>query len=125
MKMTIPRIMLIGVLFLTSALCLNVMANSAVGEDMPAIMASPQTVVLAKVTTLTVHSNIPASQVDIATVELNGVSPSGFGVDSLGHLVLKFDLADLGLKAGTAPLTLTGVLETGEDFSVSDTVNVK
>jgi hypothetical protein len=101
------------------------MANKAVGEDMPAIMASPQTVVLAKVTTLTVHSNIPASQVDIATVELNGVSPSGCGVDSLGHLVLTFDLTDLGLTAGTGTLTLTGELETGEAFSASDTVNVK
>ena len=103
----------------------RVMANGALEGDEPAMMASPQLVVLAKVTVLTVHTNIPAAAVDFDSIALNGIAPTGIGVDSRGHLVAKFAISDLGLVAGEATLTLTGNDNAGNAFSVSDVVGVK
>ena len=100
------------------------MGNSAV-EGEPGMMASPQTIVLAKVTQLTVHTNIPASTVAGETVALNGVAPVGLGADSLGHLVARFDVVDLGLEAGEVELELTGEYVDGGGFAAVDVVRVK
>jgi len=99
-------------------------ANSAVDGDEPAMMVSPSVIVLAKVDTLTVHTNIAFSAV--TTVTLNGVAPTGVGADSLGHLVAKFAITeDLGLTSGPATLTLTGAFTDGTEFCASDDVIVK
>lgn len=100
-------------------------ASSAVGGDEPAMMASPSTIVLAKVSTLTVHTNIPASTVEPGSFALNGAAPTGVGVDSCGDIVGKFAVADLGLAPGTATLTLTGAFADGGTFTATDVVTVK
>ena len=102
-----------------------VLANSAVDSDAPAMMASPSTIVLAKVTTLTVHTNIVASTVDAGSLDLDGAVPTGVGVDNCGHIVAKFAVADLGLQPGQATLTLSGSFTDGGTFSASDVVVVK
>lgn len=102
------------------------MGNGALVGDEPLMMASPEMIVLAKVTTVTVHTNIPAAAVEPGTVALNGVSPIGVGVDSLGHLVAKFALADLALEPGEATLTLSGLYADGDvGFAATDVVTVK
>ncbi|MCC6680243.1 MAG: hypothetical protein IT445_05000 [Phycisphaeraceae bacterium] len=100
-------------------------ANSAVDSDEPAMMVSPNVIVLAKVSTVTVHTNIPAVLVVSESIELDGVSPTGLGVDNLGHLVAKFVLADLALQPGPATLILSGDFMDGGSFSATDDVMVK
>lgn len=120
-RLFLPALM-IGVLGCAAA----VMGNGALaGDEQEAIMASPQTVVLAKVDSLTVHTNIPAVAVDADTVALNGVPASGIGIDNLGHLVARFALADLALQRGQATVTLTGLYDDGDEFAASDIVTVK
>lgn len=101
------------------------MANSAVDGDEPAMMVSPNVIVLAKVSVITVHTNIPATTVEPASIDLNGVTPIGVGVDSCGHIVAKFSVADLGLEPGEATLTLSGAFTEGGGFSAADVVTVK
>jgi hypothetical protein len=102
-----------------------VWANGAVDGDEPAMMVSPSVIVLAKVDTVTVHTNIFLAAVDRETIRLNGVEPTGVGIDSRGHLVAKFAVADLDLEPGERILTLSGDFKEGGNFSVSDTVTVK
>jgi len=101
------------------------MGNSAVGGEEPAMMVSPSTIVLAKVSTLTVHTNIPASTVVPGSLDLDGAAPTSVGIDNCGHIVAKFAIADLALEAGEATLTLSGSLTDGSDFSATDVVTVK
>jgi hypothetical protein len=100
-------------------------ASNAVDGDEPAIKVSPNVIVLAKVSTVTVHSNIVASAVEPGSIDLDGAIPTSVGADSLGHLVAKFALADLGLEPGEASLTLSGTFKDGGAFSASDMVTVK
>lgn len=101
------------------------MANGAVDGDQPAMMVSPNVIVLAKVSTVTVHTNIAAVAVDLSSVGLNGVVPTSVGVDNLGHLVAKFAVEDLDLARGRTTLTLTGAFKEGGTFSATDVVTVK
>ena len=101
------------------------LANKAVEGDPPAIMVSPSVIVLEKVSTITIHSNIPASDVESGSIDLNGTAPTSVGVDSCGHLVAKFEVADLGLEPGETTLTLCGVFEYSGAFCASDMVTVK
>ncbi len=101
-------------------------ANSAVDGDEPAMMVSPSVIVLAKVDTLTVHTNIALSAVVSDTIALDdGVSPTSVFADNLGHLVAKFAIANLGLTPGPVTLTLTGVFKNSTYFSATDVVIVK
>ena len=92
------------------------------------IVVSPQTLLLASDQggQVTVHTNIPLSQVDRSTVQLNGISAISTGADSRGHLVAKFD--EGAVKAIVAPpqatLTLSGCYTDGTSFEASDTVRV-
>ena len=95
-------------------------ANSGVGDESPAIMVSPSTIVLAKVDIISVHTNIPAAGVDPASLDLNGAEPTDVYVDNLGHVAAKFAVADLDLEPGVATLTLSG-----DSFVASDVVRVK
>lgn len=101
------------------------MANGALEGDAPAIMVSPSTIVLAKVDTVSVHTNVPADAVVRDSLELNGVAPRHVYTDNLGHIAAKFAVADLTLEPGRPTLTLNGALIDGGDFSASDTVTVK
>lgn len=100
-------------------------ANSAVDGDEPAMMVSPSAIVLAKVDTVTVHTNIVASAVESGSIDLAGAAPVGVGVDSCGDIVLKFAVADLDLEPGEATLTLSGDFKDGSSFSATDVVWVK
>lgn len=100
-------------------------ANSAVDGDVPAIMVSPSTIVLARVSTVTVHTNIPAADVVPESLALNGVAPTSVYVDDCGDIVAKFAVANLGLEPGAATLTLCGDYDAGGSFSASDSVIVK
>jgi hypothetical protein len=100
-------------------------ANSAVDSDEPAMMVSPNVIVLDKVSTISVHTNIAASTVMDGSLDLNGVAPAYVYQDNLGHIAAKFRVADLGLEAGEATLTLSGDYKTGGDFSADDDVRVK
>ena len=103
-----------------------VWANNGVGDEPAAIMVSPSTIVLAKVDTVTVHTNIPAADVDPESLDLSGASPTDVCADSLGHLVAKFLVAELGLEPGGATLTLSGdYVDDGGHFEASDVVRVK
>lgn len=102
------------------------MANgSLAGNDAPSIMVSPSTIVLSKVATVSVHTNIPASAVVAGSLDLNGAGPTSVYVDNLGHIAAKFAVADLGLQPGRATLTLSGDLTNGESFSAPGVVTVK
>ena len=76
---------------------------------------------------ITVHCDIPHSQVDTSTIEMNGVAVSWTKADDCGNLVAKFD--EEAVKAVVQPpstvLTLTGATLDGTEFSGSDTVMVK
>jgi len=89
------------------------MANGALDGDSPAMMVSPSTIVLANVNTITVHTNIPASIVNVKAGlllrnGLNDVAAKSIYADNLGHIAAKFWVAPLELEPGTAPLTLIG-----------------
>ena len=100
--------------------------NGALDPGDPAIMISPQMIVLDKIGSVTVHSNIPAGSVDASSVALDGVAALGVWADDCGHLVARFAVADLGLVPGDATLTLTGDYnEPGESFAAADNVRVK
>jgi len=98
-------------------------SNAVVSEE-PAIMASPSVIILSKVTSVTVHTNIPLSAVVPDSVTLNGEAPLGVWADSCGHLAARFAVADLNLKPGRATLTLCGDLADG-GFAADDIVTVK
>jgi hypothetical protein len=105
-------------------------ANSAVDGDEPAMMVSPSVIVLDKVSTITVHTNIPRSLVDCDTIALTDnwiyyVAPTAVFADSLGHLVAKFAIVDLGLTRGLATLELSGDYKDGGCFRALDEVLVK
>jgi len=98
--------------------------NSAVVGDEPAMMVSPSTIVLAKVSTITVHTNIPAVDVVPGSLDLDGAEPTGVGVDNCGHIVAKFAISD-SLEPGEVTMTLSGTLTDGSTFSATDVVTVK
>ncbi len=94
-------------------------------EEEPAIMVSPQMVVLAKVSSITIHSNIPANSVAADSVTVNGVEPAEIWADDCGHLAVRVGVADIGLVAGPAVITLQGAYDDGGTFSASDAITVK
>lgn len=92
------------------------------------IQVSPHVIVLDSVgDCITVHADIAFSQVNAATVTLNGIPAIGCKADNRGDLVAKFASADV--KAIIAPpealFTLMGLAITGESFTGSETIAVK
>ena len=106
-------------------------ASKAVDGEEPAMMVSPSVVILDKLcedSTLTVHTNIPASTVEPGSIDLDGVTPIGVGVDSCGDIVAKFAVDDINLEPGEVTLTLNGAYTEeagGGGFSASDVLTVK
>lgn len=103
------------------------LANMAVKDDYPAMMVSPNTIVLEKVAGVTVHTNIPAGTVVPGSLTLNEEAPIGVWADDCGHIAARFDLADLQLEPGDVILTLEGLIkgDPPEPFSAEETVRVK
>ena len=103
------------------------MGNGALRDSSEdAIMVSPATIVLDKVSEVTVHTNVPAGLVDSADIDLNGVEPVEVWADNCGDLVARFAVADLELAPGEVELTLTALYADGTGaFSAMDAVTVK
>lgn len=101
------------------------MGNGALPDGDDAIMVSPGTIVLDKVSDVTVHTNIAAAIVVSGTVTLNGVVPTGVWADDCGDLVARFAIEDLGLVPGEVALTLGCARTDGGAFSATDVVRAK
>lgn len=106
---------------------MSLFTHEALGGDR-GVAVSPQTLIVTmdQGGAVTVHTSIPYADVDLTTIQLNGIAVDWTHVDSLGHLVAEFDEA--AVKAIATPpqlvLTLTCTLKSGESFSGSDTVRV-
>ena len=118
-----------GIVLFCGLVCLGLagmaLANGALDDENPAMMVSPSTIVLAKVSIVTVHTNIPAAMVVSGSLDLDGFAPMSVYVDNCGHIVAKFAVADLDLEPGKAELTLSGAFEIGGSFAATDVVTVK
>ena len=132
MKLTGTSFVLVLALALCGILGLGLagiaMANGALDGNVPAMMVSPSTIVLAKVATVTVHTNIPIGTVVPGSLDLDGATPTSVYADNLGHIAAKFQVADLGLEPGRATLMLSGDYTQssgGGSFSPTDVVMVK
>jgi hypothetical protein len=75
---------------------------------------------------VTVHADIPYSDVDHSTLELEGVPVLSTKPDGRGNLVAQFDRAEiLAIVAPpSATLTLTGATVDGTPIAGSDTIRV-
>lgn len=77
-----------------------------------------------------IHSNIPASGFTVDTLVVNGTEITfGTGVDSLGHLVINFEMDKVKdilvtVNAEEAKFVLTGFYVEGEPITVEDSVPV-
>jgi hypothetical protein len=124
------RILVGIVVLVTIGLAGIAAANKAVDSGEPAMMVSPSTIVLEKVDTITVHTNIRFSTVVPGSIELNGVEADAVFADNCGDLVAKFAVEDL-LEAqqlvpdGENELTLEGDWKAGGSFRATDLVRVK
>lgn len=119
------------ILVLCVCLCVGIFAVSAFSnartDDALGIAVSPQTFLLSAVQgSVSVHTAIGYSTVDLGSLALNGVAPTSTKADSRGNLVAKFDEAEIEalLAPPTADLTLTGLLKDGTAFSGTDRVRV-
>ncbi len=126
MKRIVFAGIVMGVLMGLAGVALANMAVINKSGDDPAMMASPRTVVLGKVDSITIHTNIPASEIDENTLEVNGIKVTDAWTDDCGHIALRVAVQKLGLSAGeTETLTLKGDLYYGPSFEVWDEVRVK
>lgn len=108
-------------------------AEAASRADMPAefeilIQLSPATLILdSPGTWVTVHADIAYSDVDSATLTMNGVELVYSKSDNRGQLVVKFARADVQdiVAPPEALLTLTGLTVSGEPFSGSEMIRVE
>ena len=121
-------------LIVTASLCAliglglasSTFGNGAVDGAEPGMMVSPRTIVLSKISAVTVHTNIPAVTVVYGSITLNGVEALAVWADDCGHVAARFAVADLALEPGEVTLTLCGDYVTpGESFDVSEIVRVK
>ena len=91
------------------------------------IQVSPQTIVLGSETVwVTVHTNMPYSRADRASLTLNGIDIAWTKSDLQGYLVAKFNQADVKeiVVPPSIELVLEGVTGDGIPFAGSVTVRV-
>jgi hypothetical protein len=100
-------------------------AKSLIGIS---ITVSPSTIVLGcdKGDRVTVHTDMPLSEVDRESLALSGVAPITVKSDSRGNLVAKFDqeAIEVIVAPPQATLVLTGTTTDGDYFQGSDVVRV-
>ena len=118
-------VMCVGLVFLAGTAFSNSRTDDPLG-----VAVSPQMLLLSSDQggEVTVHTAIPLSWVDRASVRLEGLVPIGIGADSCGNMVAKFVEAEVEsiVSPPGAVLTLTGNYdEDGEPFSGSDEVQVR
>ena len=92
------------------------------------IQVSPATLILdSPGTWVTVHAEIPYSDVDHATLTMNGVELVYTKSDNRGELVVKFAREDIQniVSPPEALLTLTGTTISGETFVGSEVIPVQ
>lgn len=76
---------------------------------------------------VTVHTNIPYSDVNRTTLELNDIPVARTKADDCGNLVAKFNQEEVGeiVEVGDdVTLTLTGEMNDGTSFEGTDTIRV-
>jgi hypothetical protein len=89
---------------------------------------SPATLVVESPGTwVTVHAEIPLSEVDAPSVALSGLPPDVIKADNRGDLVAKFERERIIaiVSPPEAVLQLTGRTTSGTDFDGSDTIVVQ
>lgn len=92
------------------------------------VAVSPQTLILSQDQggAVTVHTAIPFSEVNVASLDLSGITADAAWADSCGNLVARFN--EGAVEAIVAPpsavLTLHGQMKDGEYFAGSDVVRV-
>lgn len=96
-------------------------------SDAITITVSPNTLILdSQGVWVTVHTDIPYSQVDGVTVTLNGIEVAVTKADARGDFVAKFELD--AVKDIVAPpeatLVLEGLTKDGVAFTGADTIRV-
>ena len=105
-----------------------ILAAAAQGADLIVpIVVSPSTINLqAAGTWVTVHAEIDYSDVEAASVTLNGIPVKATFADNRGDLVAKFSVVDVRgiVEPGMAQLTLSGTTRDGDTFSGTDAVRV-
>jgi hypothetical protein len=93
-----------------------------------AIQIAPSTLLLnaSQGGSVTVHADIPYSEVDSTSVKLDGIAATATFADDCGDLVAKFKETEVeaGLSVGRVTLTLTGLTTDGTPFRGADTVRV-
>ena len=102
-------------------------SERAEAETALEIQISPQTLVIATPGPwVTVHTNVPYSDVAASTVELEGIPASSTFADDCGDLVAKFVRDEICaiVAPPEATLTLTAEMADGEFISGSDTIVV-
>lgn len=98
------------------------------GVMLVAIEISPATLVIDSAGTwVTVHAEIPLSEVDPLSVALEGIDPDVIKADNRGDLVAKFtrDSIVAIVSPPEATLELTGLTAEGTAFSGSDAITVQ
>ncbi len=92
------------------------------------ITVSPQTLVLSSKSAswVTVHTDLPYSSVQSASVTLDGVPIAWSKSDAKGYFVAKFQMVEVKNIAvpPVVELTLEGTLKDGQTFSGTDSVPV-
>lgn len=105
-----------------------VLAAAVQGADLTVpIVISPSTINLESAGTwVTVHAEIPYSQVASASVTLDGIPVKVTFADNRGDLVAKFAVGDVRgiVQPGPAELTLSGLTRDGGTFAGTDMVKV-
>jgi len=93
-----------------------------------AIDISPATFVMDSTGTwVTVHAQIPLSDVDPLSVALEGIAPDVVKADNRGDLVVKFARESIVaiVSPPEATLELTGLTTAGDPFAGTDTITVQ
>ncbi len=109
---------------------MTVFASSPLAAEEIGIVVSPNVINIAsQATVVTVHTDIPFSAVEGASVTLNDIGITFWKSDNRGYFVAKFSSEEVKaldeVKAGmTVILTLSGTTTDGEEFSGMDEVKV-
>ena len=122
----IKNLTIIMVILLSSMAYIGI-AFADTEQDIINIKIAPATLNLEfKGPWITVHTDIPFSEVKTDTVELDGIPVFSTFADDRGNLVAKFKSADVKAIVATpeATLTLTGKTLEGDSFAGSDTIRV-
>jgi len=129
MKLSRASWILVCVFSVSMCLLLNPGVTSGYDVQNIEIQVSPNVLNIgSKGEIVTVHTDLPYSIVDGASVFLNGVPISWWKSDDRGYFVAKFDIDkvkyEAGLVIGMNPVALTGFLTDGGQFTGSQDLKV-